>query len=144
MKYLTRIGDAEREYTFERRGDILVATCGDMVAEIDVAQVGDGDGCMSCMLGSFFVRSARMSRAHGLQPERDRPLDLTCGCPVTGHELSGGFARQGFNDAVMAYNSYRQSFPPVVFASTFGHPADAQLLEFDDSAQIQAAPKVSF
>ena len=44
----------------------------------------------------------------------------------------------------MAYNSYRQSFPPVVLASTFGHPEDAQLLEFDDSAQIQAAPRVSF
>ena len=54
------------------------------------------------------------------------------------------FARQGFNDAVMGYNTYRQSFPPVFFAAKFGHPADAQLLEFDDSAQIQAAPKVSF
>jgi LemA protein len=54
------------------------------------------------------------------------------------------FARQGFNDAVMGYNTYRQSFPPVFFAAKFGHPADASLLEFDDSAQIQAAPKVSF
>ncbi len=54
------------------------------------------------------------------------------------------FARQGYNDAVMAYNTYRQSFPPVVLAATFGHPADAQLLEFDDTAQIQAAPKVAF
>jgi LemA protein len=54
------------------------------------------------------------------------------------------FARQGYNDAVMAYNSYRQSFPPTLFASTFGHPSDANLLEFDDSAQIQAAPAVSF
>ena len=54
------------------------------------------------------------------------------------------FARQGFNDAVMGYNTYRQSFPPVFFATKFGHPTDASLLEFDDSAQIQAAPKVSF
>ena len=54
------------------------------------------------------------------------------------------FARQGFNDAVMGYNTYRQSFPPVFFAARFGHPSDAELLEFDDSAQIQAAPKVSF
>lgn len=63
---------------------------------------------------------------------------------LTTTENRVAFARQGFNDAVMAYNSYRQSFPPVVFASTFGHPADAQLLEFDDSAQIQVAPRVSF
>ena len=54
------------------------------------------------------------------------------------------FARQGYNDAVMEYNTYRQSFPPVFFASKFGHPEDAALLEFDDTAQIQAAPKVSF
>ena len=54
------------------------------------------------------------------------------------------FARQGYNDAVMGYNTYRQTFPPVFFAARFGHPTDAELLEFDDSEQIQAAPKVSF
>jgi LemA protein len=54
------------------------------------------------------------------------------------------FSRQGYNDAVMTYNSYRQSFPPVFFAARFGHPTDAELLEFEDSAEIQAAPKVSF
>jgi LemA protein len=54
------------------------------------------------------------------------------------------FARQGYNDAVMAYNTYRQSFPPTFFAGKFGHPTDAELLEFDDTAAIQVAPKVSF
>ncbi|SET35838.1 LemA protein [Nitrosomonas marina] len=54
------------------------------------------------------------------------------------------FARQAYNDQVMDYNNYKQSFPPVVFANLFGHRDDASLLEFEDSAQIQAAPKVSF
>ncbi|MEP4147196.1 MAG: LemA family protein [Halioglobus sp.] len=54
------------------------------------------------------------------------------------------FARQGYNDAVMDFNTYRQSFPPVFFAAKFGHPEDAGLLEFEDSAEIQAAPKVQF
>ena len=54
------------------------------------------------------------------------------------------FSRQAFNDAVTAYNTYRQTFPPVLFASAFGHPSDASLLEFEDSVAIQAAPKVSF
>ncbi len=54
------------------------------------------------------------------------------------------FARQAFNDQVMDYNNYRQSFPPMVFANMFGHTEDASLLEFEDSAEIQAAPKVSF
>ena len=63
---------------------------------------------------------------------------------LTSTENRVAFARQGYNDAVMAYNTYRQSFPPVALAGTFGHPEDAELLEFDDSPQIQAAPRVAF
>ena len=54
------------------------------------------------------------------------------------------FARQGFNDAVMGYNTYRQSFPNVLLAGAFGHGADASLLTFEDSAEIIKAPSVSF
>ena len=55
-----------------------------------------------------------------------------------------GFARQAFNDQVMEYNTYKQSFPQVVLAASFGHAQDATLLEFEDTKEIQAAPKVSF
>ena len=54
------------------------------------------------------------------------------------------FSRQAFNDEVMAYNTYKQTFPPVFFADRFGHAQDATLLEFEDSVAIQAAPKVAF
>jgi len=63
---------------------------------------------------------------------------------LTSTENKVAFARQAYNDQVMNYNTYRQSFPPVVFAAAFGHGSDAGLLEFADSAEIQAAPKVSF
>ena len=63
---------------------------------------------------------------------------------LTSTENKVSFSRQAFNDQVMAYNTYKQSFPPVVFAPMFGHTQDASLLEFADSAAIQAAPKVSF
>ena len=63
---------------------------------------------------------------------------------LTTTENKVAFARQAYNDQVTAYNTYRQSFPPVVFANMFGHPTDAELMEFEDSAEIQAAPKVSF
>ncbi|MFL0796795.1 MAG: LemA family protein [Cellvibrionaceae bacterium] len=63
---------------------------------------------------------------------------------LTSTENKVAFSRQAFNDAVTSYNTYRQSFPPVFFANMFGHPTDASLLEFEDSAAIQAAPKVSF
>ena len=63
---------------------------------------------------------------------------------LTSTENKVAFARQAFNDAVTAYNTFRQSFPPIFFASKFGHATDATLLEFEDSVQIQVAPKVSF
>jgi LemA protein len=63
---------------------------------------------------------------------------------LTSTENKVSFARQAFNDAVMDYNTYKQSFPPVVFANSFGHSQDASLLVFEDSKEFQAAPKVSF
>jgi LemA protein len=63
---------------------------------------------------------------------------------LTSTENKVAFARQAFNDAVMNYNTYKQSFPQNVLAGPFGHTQDAALLEFEDSAAIQAAPKVSF
>ena len=63
---------------------------------------------------------------------------------LTSTENRVAFARQGFNDAVMNYNTYRQSFPNVLIANFFGHQQDAELLEFEDSPAIQAAPSISF
>ncbi len=63
---------------------------------------------------------------------------------LTTTENKVAFARQSFNDQVMAYNTYRQSFPQVAVAGFVGHGEDASLLEFEDSEQIQEAPKVSF
>ncbi len=63
---------------------------------------------------------------------------------LTSTENKVSFARQLFNDQVMAYNTFRQSFPPMLFAGAFGHPDDATLLEFEESDTIQAAPKVNF
>jgi LemA protein len=63
---------------------------------------------------------------------------------LTSTENRVAFARQAYNDQVTTYNSYRQSFPQTVLAGAFGHNTDAALLEFEDSAQIQSAPDVSF
>ena len=62
---------------------------------------------------------------------------------LTSTENKVSFSRQAFNDSVMAYNTYKQSFPGVVLAGMFGHAQDATLLEFDSEA-IAEAPKVSF
>ena len=62
---------------------------------------------------------------------------------LTSTENKVAFSRQAYNDSVMTYNTYRQSFPPIFFAGVMGHGKDAALLEFD-SAKIAEAPKVSF
>ena len=62
---------------------------------------------------------------------------------LTSTENKVAFARQAFNDGVTTYNTYRQTFPTVIFAGMFGHAQDAALLEFE-SERIQDAPKISF
>jgi LemA protein len=55
------------------------------------------------------------------------------------------FARQAYNDAVMSYNTYRQSFPQSLIAARFGHATDAAVLEFEEPREtLNTAPKVSF
>ena len=63
---------------------------------------------------------------------------------LTSTENKIAFSRQAFNDQIMSYNTYRQSFPQIVLAARFGHPTDAELLEFADSEAIQDAPSISF
>jgi LemA protein len=52
------------------------------------------------------------------------------------------FARQAYNDAVMAYNNKREVVPNNIVAGLFSFTA-AQLLEIEDKAMRQA-PKVTF
>ena len=53
------------------------------------------------------------------------------------------FARQAYNDAVMDYNTKRESFPDTIFAGMFGF-TPAELLQATESAEERKAPKVSF
>ncbi len=62
---------------------------------------------------------------------------------ITTTENKIGFARQAYNDSVTRYNTYRQSFPQVIFAPLVGHARDCDLLEFDLQT-ISEPPKVSF
>jgi LemA protein len=63
---------------------------------------------------------------------------------LTSTENKVAFARQAYNDQVTDYNTYKQTFPPVIFAGFFGHGGDAELLEYEDREEMQAAPSVSF
>src|SRR5262245_12909235 len=62
---------------------------------------------------------------------------------LTSTENKVSFARQAYNDAVMAYNTKRESVPDNFFAGMFGFGA-AELLQATESAEERKAPKVSF
>jgi LemA protein len=64
---------------------------------------------------------------------------------LTSTENKVAFARQAFNDAVMAYNNRREVFPNSILAGMFNF-APAALLEIpaEQQAAVRAAPKVQF
>jgi len=100
--------------------------------------LGQAEGSLGGALGRFNL----LVEAYPDLKANQNMMQLTEELTATENKVA--FARQSFNDQVMAYNIYKQSFPQNVFAGIFGHAADAGLLEFEDSAEIQAAPRVSF
>ena len=62
---------------------------------------------------------------------------------LTSTENKVAFARQGYNDAVMTYNTKRETFPDNVVAGLFGFK-EATLLEATESPEERKAPKVQF
>ena len=100
--------------------------------------LGQAEGNLAGALGRFNV----LVEAYPDLKANQNMMQLTE--ELTSTENKVAFARQAFNDQVMEYNVYKQSFPQTIFAGMFGHTKDATLLEFEDSAAIQEAPKISF
>lgn len=103
-----------------------------------MAQLMGAEGALAGALGRLNV----VMEAYPELKANENMMQLTEELTTTENKIA--FARQAFNDQVMAYNTYRQSFPQIVLAGPFGHPTDAELLEFADSEAIQEAPSVSF
>ncbi len=63
---------------------------------------------------------------------------------LTSTENKVAFARQAYNDSVMAYNNKREVFPSSFIAGAFNF-APAALLDIPaDKAEVREAPKVKF
>ena len=63
---------------------------------------------------------------------------------LTSTENKVAFARQAYNDSVMAYNNKREVFPSNLVAGIFNF-AQAALLDIPaDKAEVREAPKVQF
>lgn len=97
-------------------------------------------GAESALTGAMSKLFAVMEAYPDLKANQNM-MQLTEELTTTENKVA--FARQAYNDQATAYNTYRQTFPPIVFANLLGHSANAALLDFDD-AEIENAPKVSF
>jgi len=63
---------------------------------------------------------------------------------LTSTENRISFSRQAYNDEVMVFNTYKQSFPQNLLASAFGHSDNASLLVLENPEQQSKAPSISF
>lgn len=118
--------------------DLLAKAAADPANAEIVKQFSGAEGALGGALGRLF---AVMEAYPDLKANQNM---MQLSEELTSTENRVAFSRQAYNDTVMQYNTYRQSFPPVIFAPMFGHATDAALLEFEDQKEIQEAPKVSF
>jgi LemA protein len=117
---------------------LLKAAAGAPGSAVAMSDLGGAEGA----LGSALGRLNMVMEAYPDLKANQNMMQLTE--ELTSTENKVAFARQGFNDQVMEYNVYKQSFPANILAGMFGHTQDAALLEYADSEAIQEAPKVSF
>lgn len=118
--------------------DSLAAAQRDPGDSTSMQNLGQAEGNLAGALGKFNL----LVEAYPELKANQNMMQLTEELTATENKVA--FARQSFNDQVMAYNTYKQSFPQTIFAGMFGHAADASLLEFEDRAEIQQAPEVAF
>ena len=129
--------------------EAVISARNDAAAGLAAAAGNPGDAnAIKELAGAEGILSGAMSRFNVTMeayPDLKASANMTqLSEELTTTENKVAFARQAFNDQVTEFNTYRSSFPPVLFANTFGFNNDAALLEFEDSQEIQAAPKVSF
>jgi len=99
--------------------------------------LGQAEGALSSVLGRLFA----LAEAYPDLTANQNMLAIQE--ELTSTENKVAFARQAFNDAVMEYNTRRESFPDNIFAGMFRFDP-AELLNATESAEERKAPKVSF
>ena len=99
--------------------------------------LGAAEGALTGVLGRMIALAVAY---HDLKANTNM---LSLQEELSSTENKVAFSRQAFNDAVMEYNTKRESFPDTIFAGMFGFGA-AELLAATESAEERKAPKVSF
>ncbi|AJQ94371.1 LemA family protein [Gynuella sunshinyii] len=101
-----------------------------------IKQLGVAEGALNGALAIFFALQENYPdlKANQTMMELMETLQST--------ENKVAFARQAFNDSVMTFQTYKESFPNNILAAIF-HFKDAELFEIEDP-KTKTAPRVSF
>ena len=99
--------------------------------------LSQAEGQLTGMLGRLFA----LSEAYPDLKANQNMLSIQEELSSTENKVA--FARQGFNDSVMEYNTKRESFPDTFFAGAFGF-GPAELLQATETAEERRPPKVAF
>ncbi|MDR6991569.1 MULTISPECIES: LemA family protein [Luteimonas] len=103
-----------------------------------MAQLAQSQGMLNSALGRLLA----VSEAYPDLKASQNMMQLTE--ELTSTENKVAFARQAYNDSVMAYNNKREVFPSSVLAGMFNFK-EAALLDIPaDRAEVREVPKVSF
>ncbi len=111
------------------------ASPGDPAAMAELAQ---SQGLLNGALGRLMM----VAEAYPDLKANQNMMQLTE--ELTSTENRVAFARQAFNDSVMAYNNKREVFPSNILAGMFNFDAAALLEIPADKAEVREAPKVQF
>jgi LemA protein len=114
----------------------LKAAAADPGSPEAMKQLGGAENQLTQTLGRLFA----LSESYPDLKANQNMMQLSEELASTENRVA--FARQAYNDAVMAYNNKREVVPNNIIAGLFSF-TPAQLLEIEDKAMRQA-PKVSF
>ena len=103
-----------------------------------MAQLSGAENALTASLGKLFA----LAEAYPDLKANTTMMQLSE--ELTSTENKVAFARQAFNDQVMAYNNRREMFPGNLVAGMFGFAAAALLELAAADAHKREAPKVSF
>ena len=103
-----------------------------------MAELGQSQGLLNSALGRLLA----VAEAYPDLKANQNMMQLTE--ELTSTENRVAFARQAFNDSVMAYNNKREVFPSNILAGMFNFDAAALLEIPADRAEVREAPKVQF
>lgn len=101
-------------------------------------QLAQAEGALGGALGRLFA----LSEAYPELKSSANMAQLTEELASTENRVA--FARQAFNDAVMAYNNQREVFPANILAGTFNFQQAALLGIGEEEAHKREVPKVQF